>query len=127
MKEIIAKESLEYQVINLCYLRSQEEGCKSGVGEWVPGRVGRVGGLKQTHTFFSPQPSKSGSESMLAQRAAVGQLVELGHSVFHKFGRLQDEWVCIDSIAVPVFADIFIELTNIRRQDPNNYSDTETR
>ena len=26
---------------------------------------------------------------MVAQRAAVGQLVELGHSVFHKFGRLQ--------------------------------------
>ena len=47
VKEIIAKESLEYQ------------------------------------------PSKSGSESMAAQRAAVGQLVELGHSVFHKFGRLQ--------------------------------------
>ena len=35
----------------------------------------------------------------------------------------------LDSIAVSVFADIFIELTNIsiRRQDPNNYSDTETR
>ena len=37
----------------------------------------------------------------------------------------------VDSIAVSVFADIFIELTNtvfsIRRQDPNNYSDTETR
>ena len=28
---------------------------------------------------------------MVAQRAAVGQLVELGHSVFHKFGRLQVE------------------------------------
>ena len=33
----------------------------------------------------------------------------------------------VDSIAVSVFADIFIELTNIlkyynRRQDPNNYS-----
>ena len=37
----------------------------------------------------SAQPSKSGSESMVAQRAAVGQLVELGLSVFHKFGRLQ--------------------------------------
>ena len=34
-------------------------------------------------------PQKSGSDTMLAQRAAVGQLVELGHSVFHKFGRLQ--------------------------------------
>ena len=38
----------------------------------------------------------------------------------------------IDSIAVSVFADIFIGLTNtryrnIRRQDSNNYSDTETR
>ena len=37
----------------------------------------------------------------------------------------------VDSIAVSVFADIFIELTNtnnsIRRQDPNNFSDTETR
>ena len=47
VKEIIAKESLEYQ------------------------------------------PSKSSSDTMQAQRAAVGQLVELGHSVFHKFGRLQ--------------------------------------
>ena len=35
--------------------------------------------------------------------------------------------VGLDSITVSVFADIFIELTNIRRQDPNNYSDTETR
>ena len=60
------------------------------MGTFVPGGWE---GLKKTHTFFSPQPSKSGSESMLAQRAAVGQLVELGHSVFHKFGRLQDEWV----------------------------------
>ena len=34
----------------------------------------------------------------------------------------------VDSIAVSVFADIFLELTNsIRQQDPNNYSDTETR
>ena len=37
----------------------------------------------------------------------------------------------LDSIAVSVFADIVIELTNtnnsIRRQDPNNFSDTETR
>ena len=33
----------------------------------------------------------------------------------------------VDSIAVSVLADIFIELTNIRRQDPNNYSDTVTR
>ena len=33
----------------------------------------------------------------------------------------------LDSIAVSVFADIFIELTNIRQQDPNNYSDTVTR
>ena len=36
----------------------------------------------------------------------------------------------LDSIAVSVFADVFIELTNtnnsIRRQDPNNFSDTET-
>ena len=30
-------------------------------------------------------------------------------------------------IALPSQSDIFIELTNIRRQDPNNYSDTETR
>ena len=59
-------------------------------------------GPKKTHTFFSPQPSKSGSESMLAQRAAVGQLVELGHSVFHKFGRLQDEWVCILPVLIQV-------------------------
>ena len=41
------------------------------------------------HCNLFPQPSKSSSESMVAQRAAVGQLVELGHSVFHKFGRLQ--------------------------------------
>ena len=39
----------------------------------------------------------------------------------------------LDRIAVSVFADISIEFTNtvsntsIRRQDPNNYSDTETR
>ena len=43
------------------------------------------------HCNLFPQPSKSSSESMVAQRAAVGQLVELGHSVFHKFGRLQVE------------------------------------
>ena len=36
--------------------------------------------------------------------------------------------VSIDSIAVSLFVDdILVELTNIRRQDPNNYSDTETR
>ena len=34
-------------------------------------------------------PSKSSSESMSNQRAAAGQLISLGHSVFHKFGRLQ--------------------------------------
>ena len=44
---------------------------------------------KYNHRNLFPQPSKSSSESMVAQRAAVGQLVELGHSVFHKFGRLQ--------------------------------------
>ena len=34
----------------------------------------------------------------------------------------------LGSIAVSVFADIFIELTNtIRQQDPNNYSETDTR
>ena len=34
----------------------------------------------------------------------------------------------VDSIAVSVFADIFIVLTNTdRQQDPNNYSDTVTR
>ena len=37
----------------------------------------------------------------------------------------------LDSIAVSVFADIFIELTNtnnsIRRQDPNNFSDVLRR
>ena len=56
-----------------------------------------MGGLIHSKLMFSnynhrnlfPQPSKSSSESMVAQRAAVGQLVELGHSVFHKFGRLQ--------------------------------------
>ena len=62
VKEIIAKESLEYQVAHKMNSAQQKN---------------------------PPQPSKSGSESMVAQRAAVGQLVELGHSVFHKFGRLQ--------------------------------------
>ena len=37
----------------------------------------------------------------------------------------------LDSIAVSVFADVFIELTNtnnsIRRQDPNNFSDVLRR
>ena len=33
----------------------------------------------------------------------------------------------LDSIAVSLFVDILVELTNIRRQDSNNYSDTETR
>ena len=40
----------------------------------------------------------------------------------------------VDSITVSVFADIFIEFDkycntrlSIRRQDPNNYSDPETR
>ena len=34
----------------------------------------------------------------------------------------------VDSIAVSVFADMFIVLTNTdRQQDPNNYSDTVTR
>ena len=40
--------------------------------------------------------------------------------------KLVGQQVRVDSIAVSLFADIFIELTNTR-QDPNNYSDTETR
>ena len=40
-------------------------------------------------------PIKSGCETVLTQRQAAGQLIQLGHSVFHKFGRLQDEWVGI--------------------------------
>ena len=32
----------------------------------------------------------------------------------------------VDSIAVSLFVDILVELTNIRRQDPNNYPDAET-
>ena len=73
------------------------------------------GGLKKTHTFFSPQPSKSGSESMLAQRAAVGQLVELGHSVFHKFGRLQDEWVCILPIVIHRILTQYQDIQNYKK------------
>ena len=94
MKEIIAKESLEYQVSSpktILWAR--------GMGRPKQTYVSRNGGLgligsklifsNYNHRNLFPQPSKSSSESMVAQRAAVGQLVELGHSVFHKFGRLQ--------------------------------------
>ena len=40
-------------------------------------------------------PVKSSCETVLTQRQAAGQLIQLGHSVFHKFGRLQEEWVGI--------------------------------
>ena len=62
-----------------------------------------------------PQPSKSGSESMVAQRAAVGQLVELGHSVFHKFGRLQDEWVCILPIVIHRILTQYQDIQNYKK------------
>ena len=42
--------------------------------------------------------------------------------------RYFDKTAWVDSIAVSVFADMFIVLTNTdRQQDPNNYSDTVTR
>ena len=43
-----------------------------------------------------------------------------------KLKPFKSNMVHLDSIAVSVFADIFIELTN-RQQDPNDYSDTVTR
>ena len=70
---------------------------------------------------------------MLAQRAAVGQLVELGHSVFHKFGRLQvialfdmpnflflkfqiqDEWVCILPIVIHRILTQYQDIQNYKK------------
>ena len=86
--------------------------------------VSRGTRLGQPHQIISaqqrihlllPQPSKSGSESMVAQRAAVGQLVELGHSVFHKFGRLQDEWVCILPIVIHRILTQYQDIQNYKK------------
>ena len=88
MKEIIAKESLEYQVTSprtILGMSSQRQTYASRNG----GIDSQQDVLKLQSLQLISQPSKSSSESMVAQRAAVGQLVELGHSVFHKFGRLQ--------------------------------------
>ena len=52
---------------------------------------------------------------MVAQRAAVGQLVELGHSVFHKFGRLQDEWVCILPIVIHRILTQYQDIQNYKK------------
>ena len=88
MKEIIAKESLEYQVTSpwtILGMSSQKQKYVSRNGGSIHSKMFS----NFNHCNLFPQPSKSSSESMVAQRAAVGQLVELGHSVFHKFGRLQ--------------------------------------
>ena len=52
---------------------------------------------------------------MVAQRAAVGQLVELGHSVFHKFGRLEDEWVCILPIVIHRILTQYQDIQNYKK------------
>ena len=60
-------------------------------------------------------PNKSGSDSMSSQRQAAGQLIELGHSVFHKFGRLQDEWVCILPIVIHRILAQYQDIQNYKK------------
>ena len=60
-------------------------------------------------------PNKSCSDSVLAQRQAVSLLVELGHSVFHKFGRLQDEWVCILPIVIHRILAQYQDIQNYKK------------
>ena len=60
-------------------------------------------------------PSKSGSDSVTSQRTAAGQLIELGHSVFHKFGRLQDEWVCILPIVIHRILAQYQDIQNYKK------------
>ena len=43
-------------------------------------------------------PKKSGT--LQKERAALRSMIDLGHSVFHKFGRLEDEWKSILPIVI---------------------------
>ena len=60
-------------------------------------------------------PIKSGSETVLTQRAAAGELIQLGHSVFHKFGRLQEEWVCILPIVIHRILAQYQDIQNYKK------------
>ena len=60
-------------------------------------------------------PSKSSSDTVSTQRQAAGQLIGLGHSVFHKFGRLQDEWVCILPIVIHRILAQYQDIQNYKK------------
>ncbi|XP_023334085.1 uncharacterized protein LOC111705689 [Eurytemora carolleeae] len=40
------------------------------------------------------------SSELVKERDSLRHMIELGHSVFHKFGRLEDEWKCILPIVI---------------------------
>ena len=49
------------------------------------------------------------------ERTALRNMIDLGHSVFHKFGRLEDEWKCILPIVVHRILTQYQDIQNYKK------------
>ena len=60
-------------------------------------------------------PKKSGT--LHKERAALRGMIDLGHSVFHKFGRLEDEWKSILPIVIHRILTQYQDIHSYKREE----------
>ena len=103
---------------SLLWLKScREKAC------WTSGGHSRWENVSSTHN----QGEKEITSTHKGKNLEMSPLLTVIITV--KMARLIYGWngFPVDSIAISIFVDILVELTSIRSQDPNNFSDSETR
>ena len=59
------------------------------------------------------------SENLVKERAKLAAMIDLGHSVFHKFGRLEDEMKCILPIVIHRILTQYQDIKSYKKEELN--------